>query len=78
MTAKVFETAAQKWSAQMAKTTERRTKALVVEVLNTLFNKRDCKTAERSWSSNHIQHSVAAHRQLYLPNSGTVCRRRVK
>jgi hypothetical protein len=49
MTAKVFETAAQKWSAQMAKTTERRTKALVVEVLNTLFNKRDCKTAERSW-----------------------------
>ena len=47
--AKVFETAAQKWSAQMAKTTERRTKALVVEVLNTLFNKRDCKTAERSW-----------------------------
>ena len=49
MTAKVFETAAQKWSAQMAKTTEKRTKALVVEVLNTLFNKRDCKTAERSW-----------------------------
>jgi hypothetical protein len=50
----------------------------VVEALNTLFNKRDCKTAERSWSSNHIQHSVAAHRQLYLPNSGSVCRRRVK
>ena len=49
MTAKVFETAAQKWSAKWRKQPKRRTKALVVEVLNTLFNKRDCKTAERSW-----------------------------
>jgi hypothetical protein len=58
MTAKVFETAAQKWSAQMAKTTEKANQSLVLEAFDTLFNKRDCKTAERYWSSNHIQHSA--------------------
>jgi hypothetical protein len=78
MTAKVSETAAQNGVPKWRKQPKRQTKALVVEALNTLFNKRDFKTAERSWSSNHIQHSVAAHRQLYLPNSGSVCRRRVK
>jgi hypothetical protein len=30
-----------------------------------VFNKRDCKTAERYWSSNHIQHSAQ------LPDSCT-------
>ena len=49
MTAKVFETAAQNGVPKWRKQPKRRTKALVVEVLNTLFNKRDCKTAERSW-----------------------------
>ena len=78
MTAKVFEQPRKNGVPKWRKQPKRRTKALVVEALNTLFNKRDCKTAERAWSSNHIQHSVAAHRQLYLPNSGSVCRRRVK
>ena len=75
MTAKVFETAARKWCAQMAKTIE---KANNQGLSGRSAQHGDCKTAERSWSSNHIQHSVAAHRQLYLPNSGSVCRRRVK
>ena len=54
-----------KWRPKWRKQTKRRTKALVVEALNTLFNKRDCKTAERYWSSNHIQHSAQ------LPDSFT-------
>ena len=65
MTAKVSETAAQNGVPKWRKQPKRQTKALVVEALNTLFNKRDCKTAERSWSSNHIQHSAQ------LPDSCT-------
>jgi predicted SnoaL-like aldol condensation-catalyzing enzyme len=42
----------------MAKTTEESNKALVLEAFNTLFNKRDYRTAERYWSSNYIQHSA--------------------
>ena len=50
MTAKVFETSAQKWSAPNGENYQKsEPRPLVVEVLNTLFNKRDCKTAERSW-----------------------------
>jgi predicted SnoaL-like aldol condensation-catalyzing enzyme len=42
----------------MTMTTPEQNKALVLEALDTLFNKRDYKTAERYWSSNHIQHSA--------------------
>jgi predicted SnoaL-like aldol condensation-catalyzing enzyme len=42
----------------MAKTTEESNEALVLEAFNTLFNKRDYRTAERYWSSNYIQHSA--------------------
>src|SRR6202011_4034792 len=33
-------------------------KALVVEALDTLFNKRDYAAAERFWSPEYIQHSA--------------------
>ena len=33
----------------MTQTVEEKNKALVLEAFETLFNKRDCKTAERSW-----------------------------
>ena len=49
----------------MTMTTPEQNKALVLEALDTLFNKRDYKTAERYWSSNHIQHSAQ------LPDSCT-------
>jgi predicted SnoaL-like aldol condensation-catalyzing enzyme len=49
----------------MTMTTPEQDKALVLEALDTLFNKRDYKTAERYWSSNHIQHSAQ------LPDSCT-------
>jgi predicted SnoaL-like aldol condensation-catalyzing enzyme len=31
---------------------------LVLEVFDTLFNKRDYKVAERYWSANYLQHSA--------------------
>jgi predicted SnoaL-like aldol condensation-catalyzing enzyme len=37
---------------------QRKTKALVLESFNTLFNKRDYITAERFWSDRYIQHSA--------------------
>jgi predicted SnoaL-like aldol condensation-catalyzing enzyme len=49
----------------MTMTTPEQNKALVLEALDTLFNKRDYKTTERYWSSNHIQHSAQ------LPDSCT-------
>jgi predicted SnoaL-like aldol condensation-catalyzing enzyme len=42
----------------MPKTTPDQNKALVLEALDTLFNKRDYATAERFWSPNYIQHSA--------------------
>jgi predicted SnoaL-like aldol condensation-catalyzing enzyme len=42
----------------MAKTIAESNKALVLEAFDTLFNKRDYKSAERYWSSNYIQHSA--------------------
>ena len=42
----------------MSQSTESRNKALVLEAFDTLFNKRDCATAERFWSPNYIQHSA--------------------
>ena len=62
----------------MAKTTEKANKALVLEAFDTLFNKRDYKTAERYWSIEPHSTQRAGPRQLYLPKSGSVCRRRVK
>jgi predicted SnoaL-like aldol condensation-catalyzing enzyme len=41
----------------MATTTEQSNKALVLEALDTLFNKRDYPAAERFWSPSYIQHS---------------------
>jgi hypothetical protein len=78
MTAKVFETAAQKWSAQMAKTTEKANQGLSGRSAQHAFQQARLQDSRTLLVSNHIQHSVAAHRQLYLPNSGSVCRRRVK
>ncbi|MGA7328165.1 MAG: ester cyclase [Rhodomicrobium sp.] len=42
----------------MAQTVEDTNKALVLEALDTLFNKRDYKAAERFWPANYIQHSA--------------------
>jgi predicted SnoaL-like aldol condensation-catalyzing enzyme len=42
----------------MARTTGHANKALVLEALDTLFNKRDYKTAERLGSPNYTQHSA--------------------
>ena len=42
----------------MSKTTAEQNKALVLEAFDTLFNKRDYRTAERFWSPNYIQHSA--------------------
>jgi predicted SnoaL-like aldol condensation-catalyzing enzyme len=42
----------------MNQTIESKNKALVLEALNTLFNKRDYAAAERFWSPNYIQHSA--------------------
>jgi predicted SnoaL-like aldol condensation-catalyzing enzyme len=42
----------------MARTIAESNEVLVLEALDTLFNKRDYKAAERYWSSNYIQHSA--------------------
>jgi predicted SnoaL-like aldol condensation-catalyzing enzyme len=61
---------------KMAKTTEQANKALVLEALDTLFNKRDYEAAERYWSPNYLQHSahirvgVASHLNLADLNGG--------
>jgi predicted SnoaL-like aldol condensation-catalyzing enzyme len=39
--------------------TAKRNKALVLEALDTLFNKRDYAAAQRFWSPDYIQHSPA-------------------
>jgi hypothetical protein len=38
--------------------TKQENKVLVLEVFDTLFNKRDYEAAERYWSPNYIQHSA--------------------
>jgi len=42
----------------LAKTTPEQNKALLLEAFDTLFNKREYKTAERFWSPEYIQHSA--------------------
>ena len=42
----------------MSQSAKSKSKALVLEAFDTLFNKRDYAAAERFWSSNYIQHSV--------------------
>jgi predicted SnoaL-like aldol condensation-catalyzing enzyme len=42
----------------MSHTMQERTKALVLEAFDTLFNKRDYEAAERFWSPSYIQHSA--------------------
>ncbi len=37
---------------------ESKNKTLVLEAFDTLFNKRDYKTAEKFWSPDYIQHSA--------------------
>ena len=43
---------------KMAKTTPDQNKTMVLEMFDTLFNKRNYATAERFWSPNYIQHSA--------------------
>ena len=40
------------------KTTSERNERLVLDAFDTLFNKRDYRTAEKFWSPNYIQHSA--------------------
>ncbi len=42
----------------MSESTAAKNKAIVLEVFETLFNKRDYAAAERFWSPNYIQHSA--------------------
>src|SRR5260370_23555972 len=42
----------------MSKTKQEKSKALVLEAFDTLFNKRDYAAAERYWSPHYIQHSA--------------------
>ena len=42
----------------MASELEEKNKALVLMAFDTLFNKRDYRTAERFWSPQYIQHSA--------------------
>ena len=42
----------------MCTSKEEKNKALVLEVFDTLFNKRDYSAAERYWSADYIQHSA--------------------
>jgi predicted SnoaL-like aldol condensation-catalyzing enzyme len=43
---------------KMSQTIEEKNKALVLEALDTLFNKRDYTVAERYWPPDYIQHSA--------------------
>jgi len=42
----------------MSETTESKSKALVLEAFDTLFNQRNYVAAERYWSRDYIQHSA--------------------
>ena len=42
----------------MSTSIEQQNKSLVLEALDTLFNKRDYAAAERFWSPDYIQHSA--------------------
>src|ERR1700681_553262 len=42
----------------MSQTKQEKNRALVLEVFDTLFNKRDYVAAERYWSPHYIQHSA--------------------
>jgi predicted SnoaL-like aldol condensation-catalyzing enzyme len=42
----------------MKETAEEKSKKLVLEAFDTLFNKRDYAAAERFWSPRYIQHSA--------------------
>ena len=42
----------------MKQTIESKSKELVLEAFDTLFNKRDYAAAEKFWSPNYIQHSA--------------------
>ena len=42
----------------MNQTIESKNKALVLEAVDTLFNKRDYVAAERYWSPDYVQHSA--------------------
>jgi predicted SnoaL-like aldol condensation-catalyzing enzyme len=42
----------------MSQKTEETNRKLVLDAFDTLFNKRDYKSAERFWSPNYIQHSA--------------------
>ena len=42
----------------MNRTVEAKNKALVLEALDTLFNKRDYAAAEKFWAPHYIQHSA--------------------
>jgi predicted SnoaL-like aldol condensation-catalyzing enzyme len=42
----------------MDRTVESKTKALVLEAFDTLFNKRDYAGAEKCWSPHYLQHSA--------------------
>jgi predicted SnoaL-like aldol condensation-catalyzing enzyme len=42
----------------MTKTTPEQNKALVLEAIDTLFNKRDYEAAARFWADTYIQHSA--------------------
>jgi hypothetical protein len=42
----------------MTTNSEEKNETLVLEAFDTLFNKRDCKAAEKYWSRNYIQHSA--------------------
>src|ERR1700681_198439 len=42
----------------MSQTKQEKNRALVLEVFDTLFNKRDYAAAERFWSPDYIQHSA--------------------
>jgi hypothetical protein len=76
---KVSETAAQKMEGhKMAKTTEKANKVVVLKAFDALFSKRDYKAAERCWSPNYIERSAHIRGQMYPPQSGSVCRRRMK
>jgi hypothetical protein len=78
MTAKVFETAAQKWSAQMAKTTEQANQGLSARSVRHAFQQARLQDSRTLLVVEPHSTQRAAPRPLYLPNSGSVCRRRVK
>ena len=48
----------QRREGKTSKSTAANNKAIVLEAIETLFNKRDYAAAERFWSPNYIQHSA--------------------